>query len=230
MRTPRACAGRRSTPSPRRDCSAPPSIRRPRSASSAELLAGSDATTWFTWVQHQTPLRILEGSADGLVSGAPAGLTDDLLPRMRTGRALSAVAFAHVRRPGSPNPVATRIPGGWRLDGVLDWVTSWDIADVVMVMAQGSGADADRLVCCYLPAGAAPDRTPGVTPGPVLELLAMSGTHTRPVRLEGVHVPDERVGAVLDRDGVAGSGRACARQMPARPRSAWRAGRSPSCT
>ena len=133
------------------------------------------------------------------MSGAPAVLTDDLLPGMRTGRVLSAVAFAHVRRPGAPNPVATRVPGGWRLDGVLDWVTSWDIADVVMVMAQGSGADADRLVCCYLPAGASPERTPGVTPGPVLELLAMSGTHTRPVRLEGVHVPDERVGAVLDR-------------------------------
>jgi alkylation response protein AidB-like acyl-CoA dehydrogenase len=164
-----------------------------------ELLAGSDATTWFTWVQHHSPLRILEGSADGLVSGAPAALTDDLLPRMRTGRALAAVAFAHVRRPGTPNPVATRVPGGWRLDGVLDWVTSWDIADVVMVMAQGSGADADRLVCCYLPAGASPERTPGVSPGAVLELLAMSGTHTRPVRLEGVHVPDERVGAVLDR-------------------------------
>jgi hypothetical protein len=27
----------------------------------------------------------------------------------------------------------------------------------------------------------------------------MSGTHTRPVRLDGVHVPDRRVGAVLDR-------------------------------
>lgn len=164
-----------------------------------ELMAGSDATTWFCWVQHQTPLRMLEGSAAGLLTGAPAGLMDELLPGMRTGRLLGAVAFAHVRRPGPPNPVATRVDGGWRLDGVLDWVTSWDIADVVMVMAQGNDADADRLVCCYLPAGAAGVGTPGVHPGPPLELLSMSGTHTRPVRLDGVRVPDARVGAVLDR-------------------------------
>jgi hypothetical protein len=38
-----------------------------------------------------------------------------------------------------------------------------------------------------------------VAPGPTLDLLAMSGTHTRPVRLDGVHVPDARVGAILDR-------------------------------
>jgi alkylation response protein AidB-like acyl-CoA dehydrogenase len=164
-----------------------------------ELLAGSDATTWFTWVQHQTPLRTLEGSAAGLLTGAPTSLADALLPGLRSGRVLGAVAFAHVRRPGLPDPVATRVPGGWRLDGVLDWVTSWDVADVVMVMAQGRGADADRLVCCYLPAGSAPESTPGVHPGPALDLLAMSGTHTRPVRLDGVVVPDDRVGAVLDR-------------------------------
>ena len=165
----------------------------------AELLAGCDATTWFSWVQHQTPLRTLEGSAAGLLAGAPAPLRDDLLPGMRTGRLLGAVAFAHVRRPGPPNPVATRVDGGWRLDGVLDWVTSWDIADVALVMVQGSDAYSDRILCCYLPAGRAAVTTPGLHVGPALALLAMSGTHTRPIRLDGVHVPDDRVGAVLDR-------------------------------
>lgn len=164
-----------------------------------ELLAGSDATTWFCWVQHQTPLRTLEGSAAGLIAGAPAALADELLPGMRAGRLLGAVAFAHVRRPGPPNPVATRVEGGWRLDGELDWVTSWDLADVVMVMAQAGHPDADRLICCYLPAGSSAVATPGVHPGATLPLLSMSGTHTRPVRLDGVHVPDDRVGAILDR-------------------------------
>lgn len=173
----------------------PPSAQREL----GELLAGSDATTWFSWVQHQTPLRTLEGSATGLLTGAPSALADELLPGLRSGRLLGAVAFAHVRRPGPPNPVATRVDGGWRLDGTLDWVTSWDIADVVMIMAQGSDGDADRLVCCYLPAGAASVTTPGVHPGPALQLLSMSGTHTRPVRLDGVRVADDRVGAVLDR-------------------------------
>ncbi len=166
----------------------------------SELLSGADASTWFCWVQHQTPLRTLEGNVAGLREGASEPLQRDLLPGLRAGRLLGAVAFAHVRRPGPPNPVATRIPGGWRLDGRLDWVTSWDIADVVMVMAQGSGPDADALVCCYLAAGSAAAPVPGVRPGPPLELLAMSGTHTRPVQLDAVEVSDDRVGAVLDRE------------------------------
>lgn len=162
----------------------------------AELLAGSDASTWFCWAQHQTPMRVLADDGDG--PGRQA-LRSTLLPGLRSGALLAAVAFAHVRRPGPPNPVATRIPGGWRLEGSLDWVTSWDIADVAMVMAQGAGDDSGHLVCGYLPAGRSDGALTGVRPGEPLRLLAMSGTHTRPVRLDGVVVPDSRVGAVLDR-------------------------------
>lgn len=166
----------------------------------SELLAGSDASTWFCWVQHQTPLRTLEGSVAGLESGASDSLRRELLPGMRDGSLVGAVAFAHVRRPGAPNPVATRVPGGWRFDGTLDWVTSWDVADVVMVMARGEGEDAGRLVCAYLPAGRAGDPIPGLTVGPPLDLLAMGGTHTRPVVLDAVVVTDDRVGAIMDAD------------------------------
>ena len=166
----------------------------------AELLSGADASTWFCWTQHQTPMRTLAGDVAGLREGAPDELRDRLLPGLQSGRLLGAVAFAHVRRPGPPNPVASRVPGGWRLNGRLDWVTSWDIADVVLVMAQGSPPHDDVLVCCYLPAGAAPEQTPGVEAGAPLDLLAMSGTHTRPITLDGVLVPDASVGAVVDRD------------------------------
>lgn len=164
----------------------------------AELIAGTDASTWFCWTQHQTPMRILEGAVAGLVAGAPPDLRDRYLPGLRSGELLAAVAFAHVRRPGPPNPLATRIEGGWRLEGDLDWVTSWDIADVVMVMARERNSD--LLVCCYLPAGRSGESVPGLMPGPTLDLLAMAGTHTRPVRLDGVVVHDAEVGAVLERE------------------------------
>ena len=164
-----------------------------------EVLAGADATTWFCWTQHQTPMRTLAGDVAGLREGAPEELRSRLLPGLQSGKLLGAVAFAHVRRPGPANPAATRVAGGWRLDGTLDWVTSWDIADVVLVMAQGAPPDERALVCCYLPAGASSDAIPGIAVGEPLNLLAMSGTHTRPVALEGVLVPDAAVGAVLDR-------------------------------
>ena len=164
-----------------------------------ERLAGCDASTWFCWAQHQTPLLTLEGAIAGLRVPASTALVEEVLPGLRTGRLLGAVAFAHVRRPGPPNPVATRVPGGWRFDGTVDWVTSWDIADVAMVMAQGAPPDDDLLVCAYLPAGRGDRLVPGVTAGAPLETLAMSGTHTRPVRFEAVHVPESRIGAVVDR-------------------------------
>ena len=165
----------------------------------AESIAMADASTWFCWVQHQTPLRTLEGEGPAVVSPASDVLREELLPGLRNGSLLAAVAFAHVRRPGTPDPIATRIDGGWSFDGHLDWVTSWDIADVVMIMAQGSGPDAGMLVCAFLPAGHSPTSTNGVEPGPVLDLLAMGGTHTRPVNLDDVRVPDDRV-VLLDRE------------------------------
>lgn len=164
-----------------------------------ERLAKADASTWFCWVQHQTPVAILEGDAPGVVSPAGAEFRARLLPEFRRGSRLAAVAFAHVRRPGPPDPVATRTSSGWRLDGRLDWVTSWDIADDVMVMARGDASNPDSLVCAYLPAGASSSTWPGVEPGPVLELLAMSGTHTRPVVLSAVEVPDDRT-VVISRE------------------------------
>ena len=36
------------------------------------------------------------------------------LAGLSAGALLAGVAFAHVRRPGPPNPVATRVDGGWR--------------------------------------------------------------------------------------------------------------------
>ncbi len=165
----------------------------------AERLAMADASTWFCWVQHQTPVKVLEGDAPGVIKPASEQLRSELLPRLREGTRLAAVAFAHVRRPGPPNPMATRTPTGWRLDGDLDWVTSWDIADDVMIMAQGAEPNSGSLIGAFLPAGASARTWPGVEPGPVLQLLAMSGTHTRPLTLSAVEVPEDRI-VVIDRE------------------------------
>jgi len=155
-----------------------------------ELIAMADASTWFCWVQHQSPLRGLEEAADATL------LRERWLDGLRTGRMLGAVAFAHVRRPGPPNPVAHRVEGGWRITGTLDWVTSWDIADVVMLVVRD--ASSERYVCCYLPAGRHPEPRAGVRIGEPLRLLAMSGTHTRPIALQAVNVTDDEVASVLD--------------------------------
>ncbi len=156
----------------------------------SELIARADASTWFCWSQHQAPMQILRNFAE-LESVAPrAALLDDLA----SGEQLAGVAFAHVRRPGVPNPIATRVEGGWLINGTLDWVTSWDIADVVLVMV----ASDSSFLCFFLTAGEVPSFRPGVEIGEPLHLLAMGGTHTRPVRFDSCFVSDDEVMPILD--------------------------------
>ncbi len=164
-----------------------------------EVLAGCDASTWFCWTQHASPTQALATSGDSADTPGANALRERYLAGLSAGALLAGVAFAHVRRPGPPNPVATRVDGGWRIDGTLDWVTSWDIADVVLVVVRGSGDDAGTLVSFVLPAGRSGEALPaGVDVGEPLQLLAMSGTHTRPITLTDVFVPDDQVVAVTD--------------------------------
>lgn len=165
----------------------------------AEVLAGCDATTWFCWTQHTSPTQALAVASTGPRSPNADDLRAAWLSGLQSGALVAGVAFAHVRRPGPPHPVATRIDGGWRIDGTLDWVTSWDIADVVLVVVQGGGDDAERFISFLLPAGHSGQPSPtGVQVGEPLALLAMSGTHTRPIRLDGVVIPDDQVVSVVD--------------------------------
>lgn len=164
----------------------------------AERIAMADASVWFCWAQHQSPLKMLANAT----SGDHAPLVEEIQGRwlagLRDGSFLGSVAFAHLRRPGPPNPVAERVHGGWAVTGTLDWVTSWDISDVMLLMVRGSGDYADKIVCCYLAAGQDPAYLSGLHVGEPLKLLAMSGTHTRPFTLDAVKIPDTNVAALLD--------------------------------
>ena len=158
----------------------------------SELIARADASTWFCWSQHQAPIMILRNFAEPDAAAARGELLDDLA----AGERLAGVAFAHVRRPGKPNPSATRVEGGWLINGTLDWVTSWDIADVVLVMVATESA----YLCFFLDGGEVPSTRQGVEVGEPLRLLAMGGTHTRPVRFDDCFVSDEEVISILDMD------------------------------
>src|SRR5947209_2444042 len=157
----------------------------------AEELAAADASTWFVWTQHNTPLRT--------VVRANAATGARWLPPMERGEVVAGVAYTHLRRPGPPVVTARRDGAGWVLDGALAWVTSWQLADVFLVGAQAVGArpagagaageePGDDLVWVLLPLRG----RDGVTARP-LALAAMNGTSTVRVHLEGLRVDDEEV-------------------------------------
>lgn len=157
----------------------------------AERLAMADGSVWFCWTQHLGCMRTLANAQEDDLSPNTRGMQDRWLAGLSTGAYLGALAFAHVRRPGPPNPIASRTEGGWVVNGRLDWVTSWDIADVVMIMVRGSGEWADHFITFYLPAGhSGAGPLAGMEVGEPLRLLAMGGTHTRPVTFTNVAIPD----------------------------------------
>src|SRR3954447_10678399 len=110
-----------------------------------ELLAAADASTWFVWTQHHTPVRTVR-------RGSSRELADRLLPPLLAGTMLAGVAYTHLRRPGPPAVAARPGRDGWRLDGEIAWLTSWRLADLFCVGAQVAGTDhEDRVVWMLLP-------------------------------------------------------------------------------
>lgn len=158
-----------------------------------ERLAGADASTWFCWTQHQTPLRTMLAGGNQTAS---AEISHRWLAGLQSGELLSAIAFAHVRRSGSPNPVAKKVDSGWELTGKLDWITSWDIADVLMLLV--ATEDKSQFVIFYLPIPDFADRFQQCVVGERLKLLAMSGTHSRPISFDRTLIVSDYVFSVVD--------------------------------
>ena len=160
---------------------APPEVQREL----VEQLAAASGSVWFVATQHRSPM---EAARQNRSAAAGARWRDGLV----SGTTLGAVAFAHIRRAGPPSVTATRTQGGWRVDGRLDWLTSWGLADVVLLMAETAD---HRVVQALLPLA---PRDGWVVTGP-LQLAAMSATSTVGVVLDGVLVRDDEVVDIVER-------------------------------
>ena len=148
-----------------------------------EQLAGASGALWFVLTQHRSP-------AEAARTTENEALGDRWATGLKSGAFLGAVAFAHLRRPGAPTVTATREGDGWLVSGRLDWITSWGLADVLLLMAETPGGD---VVQALLPAS----ERAGLTISGELSLAAMQGTSTVGAVLDGLHVRDVEVARVL---------------------------------
>jgi alkylation response protein AidB-like acyl-CoA dehydrogenase len=141
-----------------------------------ELLAGADASTWFVQVQHHFPVRAL-AVADGL---------QHRLTQLAGGGTIAGIALSHLRRWPQRPVRATRVPGGWRLDGHAPWYTGWGLNDLALV----AGASPDgQVVQGLVPAVAGPC----LQPTALLRLAAMQATRTVALRFDALVIPDRDV-------------------------------------
>lgn len=149
-----------------------------------EVLAGACGVTFFVWVQHHAPVRMLARSSN-------SALRDRHFDDLCSGRVLGGVAFAYLRRPGPPAVVATPVPGGYRIHGEAPWVTSWGLAGVYSVAAR-----VDEKVVYFLmePAAGAKGAVRASAP---LTLAAMNASSTVGLTFDGLLVPEGDVLTVM---------------------------------
>jgi alkylation response protein AidB-like acyl-CoA dehydrogenase len=159
-------------------------VDRLTAAAVVEAVAGACAATWFVMTQHMTPLAMLTASDNAALRGR-------LLPSLCDGTVLSGIAIAHLRRPGEPAVVATRIEGGWSFDGTVGWMTSWGLCDVFLLCGRTPDG---QVVFTLVPARVGP----GLAAGEPQALLAMQATSTVSLYLSGLQVSDADVVAVQD--------------------------------
>lgn len=148
-----------------------------------EALAGACGVTFFVWVQHHAPVRMLVGSEND-------ALRDRYLDDLCTGRVLGGVAFAYLRRPDPPAVFATPMAGGYRIDGEAPWVTSWGLAGLFAVAARHGQQVIFFLVETQAPASKISASAP-------LGLAAMGASSTVRVTFDGLFVPDTDVLSVM---------------------------------
>jgi butyryl-CoA dehydrogenase len=139
-------------------------------------LAGACLTTCFILSQRDAACRRLRDSGN-------EALRRELLPPLARGERFATVGLSQLttsRQHTRPSLTARETPAGLRLDGTVPWVTGAGRAEHVLI---GAVLEDGRQVLAVLPA----DR-PGVSLSPPLDLMALGGSITAEVRLDGVEL------------------------------------------
>ena len=109
-----------------------------------------------------------------------------LLPGVAAGTTVAAFALSEPDAgsdAAAMTTTATRVPGGWRLDGVKTWISNAGIADSYVVFARSGEAPGAKGISAFIVDGA----TPGLDASERIDVIA-------PHPLGTVHLTDCRVG------------------------------------
>jgi alkylation response protein AidB-like acyl-CoA dehydrogenase len=115
------------------------------------------------------------------------------VPELTSGRALcGAFALSEPQAGSDPSGMrttATKIDGGWRLDGAKQWITSGDRAGVLVVWAVSDSGAGHKGITAFLVRGG----TPGLSVSRLEEKMGLHGSTTAALALDDVRVSDDDV-------------------------------------
>jgi alkylation response protein AidB-like acyl-CoA dehydrogenase len=154
----------------------------------AEILAAGDFAAAFALINMQGLVTRIEreGSQEQIDRYLPGLMHAELIcaPSLSEPGAGSDFAAITTR--------ATKVPGGWRIDGEKAWITNGAVADLLVMYAQtdpSRGADGIASFLINLHA-------PGITRLPPYALIGGHAIGAAGIRLERVEVPDRDLFAV----------------------------------
>ncbi|MFK4834204.1 acyl-CoA dehydrogenase family protein [Microbacterium sp. ZW T2_14] len=113
------------------------------------------------------------------------------LPWMLSGETLGAYCLSEAHAGSDPAAMrtrATRVDGGYVLDGAKAWTTHGGEADFYTVMARTSPDPRSGISCFFVPSDAV-----GLSASPPERKLGLTASTTATVNFDGVFVPDDRV-------------------------------------
>jgi alkylation response protein AidB-like acyl-CoA dehydrogenase len=121
-------------------------------------------------------------SACRIIAAGPPEVRADWLPALARGESFTTVGISHLstsrRHLAAPALAARRDADGWRLDGTCPWVTGADSSHTIVT---GAVTAPGEQLFFIVPTDAA-----GVSIGPPLDMLALSGSRTSSVAFAGV--------------------------------------------
>ncbi|MBV9848847.1 MAG: acyl-CoA/acyl-ACP dehydrogenase [Armatimonadetes bacterium] len=145
-----------------------------------EILASACGVTAFTQQQLQTGIKFVVEAANEL-------LKRELLPVLAAGRLRCGIALSQLRRAGPPPLRAEQAPGGYRLNGVIPWITGWSLLDGFVL---GAALDGGEHLFAYV--DIARHRAALTASGP-LPLSVMEASDTVEVEVRDLLIPEEAV-------------------------------------
>jgi kynurenine formamidase/alkylation response protein AidB-like acyl-CoA dehydrogenase len=148
-----------------------------------QLIARYSGALAFLQTQHQS-------AAGMLVAGDNSTLQQEYLPRMGCGKALLGIGFSHLRRRGEPIITVSEVSGGYRLNGVVPWITGFGFFQEFIVAATLPDGGAVFGIAPFLNTQQAAGEITFSSPA---ELAAMNSTNTVSATLNNWFVPSELV-------------------------------------
>jgi acyl-CoA dehydrogenase len=133
-----------------------------------------------------------------LLKYAPEHIKQDILPRICRGELCFAIGMSE---PGSGSDLfaaktkATKIDGGWRINGSKIWTTSAQVADYMLALFRTSSPSKDNRrhgLTQFL----VNMKTPGITVNPIYQMTGKAGFNE--VVFEDAFVPDDHVLGEID--------------------------------